>query len=111
MLTADQRQPFRETKKRDTIPNIWWILGFALLLRTSFPILGYCYTRDITIFYTLDTASYVGPARELVAHHCFFMAGAPELIRTPGYPLVLMAGVELGRLEVVTIASKSYLVA
>jgi hypothetical protein len=68
-------------------PGLWLVLGLALLLRALLPILGYCYTRDVSIFYTPDTASYVAPARELVVHHRFFSDGSPELIRTPGYPL------------------------
>jgi hypothetical protein len=84
--------------------KIWWVLGLALLLRTLFPILGYFYTRDATIVYTPDTVSYIVPARELIAHHRFFSNGAPEIIRTPGYPLLLTAGLLLGRLESVTIA-------
>jgi hypothetical protein len=102
MRSEGQRRP-REVVTSASIPNIWWILGIALFLRTSFPILGFFYTRDITIFYTPDTASYVGPAMELLAHHRFFNAGAPEIVRTPGYPLLLVAGLRLGRLELVTI--------
>jgi hypothetical protein len=41
--------------------RIWWILGLALFLRSLLPILGYCYTRDVTIFYTPDTESYLIP--------------------------------------------------
>jgi hypothetical protein len=84
--------------------KIWWVLGLALFLRTLLPILGYFYTRDDTIVYTPDTVSYIVPARELIAHHRFFSNGAPEIIRTPGYPLLLTAGLLLGRLESVTIA-------
>ena len=83
--------------------NIWFVLGLALFLRALLPILGYCYTRDVTIFYTPDTASYVVPAHELVVHHRFFSDGSPEIIRTPGYPLLLTAGLLLGRLELVSI--------
>jgi 4-amino-4-deoxy-L-arabinose transferase-like glycosyltransferase len=84
-------------------PRLWLVLGVALLLRALLPILGYCYTHDVTIFYTPDTASYVAPARELVVHHQFFSDGSPEIIRTPGYPLLLTVGLVLGRLEFVTI--------
>ncbi len=85
-------------------PHIWLVLALALSLRAMLPILGYCYTRDATIFDTPDTASYLAPARELIAHHRFFANGAPEIIRTPGYPLLLAAGLLLGRLEITTIA-------
>lgn len=97
--------------------NIWLVLGLALFLRTLLPTLGYYKTRDPSIFYTPDTASYLVPARELVAHHRFFSDGssqaavwntpiapAPDTVRTPGYPLLLTVGVMVGRLEVVTIA-------
>lgn len=83
--------------------NIWLVLGLALFLRTLLPLLGYCYTHDVTIFYTPDTDSYIVPARELIAHHRFFSDGAPEILRTPGYPLLLTAGLLLDRLELVTI--------
>lgn len=83
--------------------NIWFVLGLALLMRALLPILGYCYTHDVTIFYTPDTASYVVPARELIAHHWLFSGGVPEIIRTPGYPLLLAVGLLLGRLELATI--------
>jgi 4-amino-4-deoxy-L-arabinose transferase-like glycosyltransferase len=98
-------------------PNLWFVLGLALFLRTLLPTLAYCYTRDVSIFYTPDTASYLVPARELVAHHRFFSDGslqaavwntpvapAPDTVRTPGYPLLLTIGLLLGRLEIVTIA-------
>ncbi len=97
--------------------NIWSVLGLALFLRALLPISGYLYTRDATIFYTPDSESYIVPARELIAYHRFFSDGseqarvwnwpvapAPEIIRTPGYPLLLTAGLLLGRLEVTTIA-------
>jgi len=78
-------------------------LGVALFLRALLPTLGYCYTRDASIFYTPDTASYIEPARELVSHHRFFSSGAPEIVRTPGYPLLLTPGLLIGRLELTTI--------
>jgi hypothetical protein len=83
--------------------NIWFVLGLALLSRALLPIQGYCYTHDVTIFYTPDTAPYVVPARELIVHHLFFSNGSPEIIRTPGYPLLLTVGLLLGRLELASI--------
>jgi len=84
-------------------PNLWLVLGLALLLRALLPILGSCYTHDATIFYTPDTASYVVPARELVVHHRFFSDGSPEIIRTPGYPILLTVGLLLEGLELATV--------
>jgi Dolichyl-phosphate-mannose-protein mannosyltransferase len=97
--------------------NIWSVLALALFLRALLPISAYLYTRDATIFYTPDSASYIVPARELIAYHRFFSDGsqqarvwnwpvapAPEIIRTPGYPLLLTVGLLLGQLEVTTVA-------
>jgi hypothetical protein len=84
-------------------PGLWLVLGLALLLRALLPIVGYCYTHDVTIFDTPDTESYVAPARELVVHQRFFSDGSPEIIRTPGYPLLLTVGLLLGRRVVATI--------
>ncbi|MGA8058445.1 MAG: glycosyltransferase family 39 protein [Candidatus Binataceae bacterium] len=99
------KKPPRLSKNSLTLghPNIRLVLGLALFLRALLPISGYFYTRDATIFYTPDTASYIVPARELVAHHRFFSDGAAEVIRTPGYPLLLTAGLLLDRLELVTV--------
>jgi len=88
---------------RNAHPGLCLVLGLALLLRALLPISGYCYTRDVTIFDTPDTESYVAPARELVVHRRFFSDGSPDLIRTPGYPLLLTVGLRLGRLKPATI--------
>ena len=51
-----------------------------------------------------DTNSYLEPARSLLSRGDFSRQGVPELLRTPGYPLLLTAGVALGHVEVVTVA-------
>jgi hypothetical protein len=67
------------------------------------------------MFYTPDTETYVSPARELITHHRFYSFGSktllgvfpqaePEIFRTPGYPLLLIPGLLLNRLELVTIS-------
>ena len=83
--------------------GVWQVLGLGLILRLVVPIVGYIHTHDIKMFYCPDTPTYVVPAQELVAHHRFFADGAPEIKRTPGYPLLLTIGLLLGRLELVTI--------
>lgn len=78
---------------------------------------AYLYTRDPTIFCTGDTPQYIVLACELIAHHRFFSDGspearvwnspvapAPEIIRTPGYPLLFTVGLLVGRLAFITIA-------
>ena len=95
--------------------SIWQVLGLALFLRIILPVLGYYHTRDVTMFYTPDTETYVSPARELITHHRFYSFGSktllgvfpqaePEIFRTPGYPLLLIPGLLLNRLELVTIS-------
>lgn len=84
--------------------SVWHVLSLGLFLRALLPILGYFHTRDLTSFYTPDTDSYVSPTRELIAHHRFFSGGLPEILRTPGYPLLLIPGLLLDRLELVTIS-------
>ena len=85
--------------------HILHVLALALLLRTLVPIVGYCKAHRVTIFYSPDSASYISAAHELLVHHRFSSpSGSPELLRTPGYPLLLTIGLSLGRLEVITIA-------
>lgn len=105
--------------KPDAAPSlrIWHVLALALGLRVMLPISAYFYTGDLTIFYTGDSAQYIVPASQLIAHHRFFSDGslqarvwnspvapAPEIIRTPGYPLLLVAGLLIGRVALVTIS-------
>ena len=83
---------------------LWYILGVALFVRSLLPVLAYLYTRDLTVFHAQDTATYVEPARQLIAHGRFSTSdGTPDIIRTPGYPLLLLPGLLLDRLEPVTV--------
>jgi Dolichyl-phosphate-mannose-protein mannosyltransferase len=95
----------------------WYLLGVALFLRAALPAIAYQYTRDPTIFYGGDSSQYVALASSLVTHHRFFSDGssaarawnvptasAPELLRTPGYPLLLAVGQLTGHLVLTTIA-------
>ena len=59
---------------------------------------------DLSILHIVDTPSYLEPARSLAARGEFSRDGQPELIRTPGYPLLLTAGVAAGHVELVTVA-------
>ena len=93
----------RNSVKIDRL-NIWHVLGLTLVLRALLPTMGFCFTHDACIFYTPDSASYIVPARELIAHHRFFSGSVPELTRTPGYPLLLTVGLLPGQLELAKIA-------
>jgi Dolichyl-phosphate-mannose-protein mannosyltransferase len=83
---------------------VFYILSVALVVRTLIPMLAYFYTGDVTIFRALDTASYVEPARRLIAHGRFSASdGTPEIVRTPGYPIFLVLALSIDRLNLVTI--------
>ncbi len=53
----------------------------------------------ISGFFSPDTATYIAPAQSLL-HGSFSTFGVPEIFRTPGYPLLLAAGVALGHVVV-----------
>jgi 4-amino-4-deoxy-L-arabinose transferase-like glycosyltransferase len=83
--------------------SIWHALSLAFFLRVLFPVVGYLRSNDVSIFYEPDTVSYVVPAHQLATHLKFYSNTGPEIRRTPGYPILLTAGLLLGRLELVTI--------
>jgi 4-amino-4-deoxy-L-arabinose transferase-like glycosyltransferase len=85
-------------------PCLRSILLLAFILRTIIFGAAYFSLRDNTAFYAKDTWSYLQPAMELVTAGSFTAFGEPELFRTPGYPLLLSLGVQLGHVEIVTIA-------
>ncbi|MBI1870443.1 MAG: glycosyltransferase family 39 protein [Chlamydiae bacterium] len=80
------------------------ILFLAVMLRGLWGMVAFYFTRDASIFYSPDSASYVALAKEMITLHHFSIHGIPELVRTPGYPLFLIPGLILGHLEWVTIS-------
>ena len=54
-------------------------------------------------FHAPDTDSYLQDAQELLETGTFGPPGEPEIVRTPGYPLLLLPGVSLGAPELVTV--------
>lgn len=81
------------------------ILCAAFAVRALLPILAYAVARDDRIFAAPDTASYLACAESIVRSGRFAgVGGAPEIVRTPGYPLLLVPGVALGRVAPVTVA-------
>jgi 4-amino-4-deoxy-L-arabinose transferase-like glycosyltransferase len=83
--------------------HICFVLSLALLLRILLPTFAYVYTHDTTIFQSSDTGTYVVPAQELITQHRFFANGSPEIVRTPGYPVLLIPSLLVGHLLLVTI--------
>ncbi len=90
-----------ETNAERTTLVLIIILG--VLLRAVAPILAYYATRDLSCFHSLDTLSYIEPAQSMLERGDFSTQGAPETIRTPGYPLFLLPGLVLHSVELVTI--------
>jgi hypothetical protein len=64
----------------------------GLFLRLLFPVIGYAHARSTSIFLDPDTDTYILPARSLIVAHRFYTGGTPEIIRTPGYPILLTLG-------------------
>lgn len=86
------------------LPRLKLVLALAFLLRSAIALSALITLHDPTAFYAKDTGSYLQPAMELVAAGSFTTFGAPELFRTPGYPILLSLGVWLGQVEIITIA-------
>ena len=80
------------------------ILLLALLLRVALFAAAWHNAPDLHTLVAIDTISYAAPAESLLADGTFSRDGAPEIVRTPGYPLLLTVGLLLGHVELVTIA-------
>jgi lipopolysaccharide/colanic/teichoic acid biosynthesis glycosyltransferase len=86
------------------------ILGLTILARVALAGAAFAHTRDASLFWSADTATYLAPATSL-ARGAFEAFGEPEIRRTPGYPLLLLPGVLLGHVTAVTIALQLLLAA
>ena len=84
--------------------HIGHVLLLAFALRALLALSALAVTRDLGIFHSLDTDSYIDGARSLATSGRFVIGGLYEIVRTPGYPLVLVPGVWLGQLELVGVA-------
>lgn len=80
------------------------ILFVALFVRVLLFVLVLIKTPDLNVFHSADTGWYVRLATELIEHGRFWSGEIPELIRTPGYPLMLVLGLWAGHVEIITIA-------
>lgn len=97
-----------KNSSRDGLPTapsraLYYVLALGFFLRILLPVLGYAHAHDSQIFLNPDTATYVAPTHELLADHRFYSDGHPEIIRTPGYPLLLTVGLALHHLTAITI--------
>jgi 4-amino-4-deoxy-L-arabinose transferase-like glycosyltransferase len=76
----------------------------ALVLRTILAVAAFALNKDVTVFYDEDTIQYIEPAQSLLTSGTFVTNGLPEILRTPGYPLLFIPGIVSGHIEAVTIA-------
>lgn len=86
-------------------PSIRGVLVIALIVRAAVILSSLMVTGGSSIgFINPDTRTYVEAATSLIGSGRFAKAnGAPEIHRTPGYPLLLIPGIVLGHVELVTV--------
>ena len=100
-MTAD------ESSLESAGPGSWRpfaaVLGLALVLRLGLLALVLVRSPKLDATHAADTHTYLQPACSLLASRDFVRQGVPELVRTPGYPLMLTLGVALGHVELVTV--------
>lgn len=90
----------------------WRIVGVvagALAVRLAIAALGWSLTPGGPYVREPDSPGYIRAAEALVQTKSFGPPGHPEIIRTPGYPLLLTLGVWLARLDAVTTVLQSAL--
>jgi 4-amino-4-deoxy-L-arabinose transferase-like glycosyltransferase len=90
--------------ERRRVPAIALILGLALLLRCLLVLTWFVLDGDRLALHYPDTATYLAPAHSLLANGTFERDASPEIIRGPGYPLLLSLGLAVGSVEGVTIS-------
>ncbi len=83
---------------------VWCVLTLAFVIRALLPVTAAVTTADREVFHSPDTASYTALTCELAETGRFARHGEPEIVRTPGYPLLLLPGIVIGRPELITIA-------
>jgi 4-amino-4-deoxy-L-arabinose transferase-like glycosyltransferase len=83
--------------------SLWHIILCCFIVRIVIALISYHNAGDVSIFYQPDSITYITPAREILKTGNFTTEGSPEILRTPGYPIFLLPGVALGKVEIVTI--------
>jgi hypothetical protein len=73
----------------------WPILGLALLLRLATPLAAWWLAGGPPLVREPDSEGYLQAAAALWHERAFTRDGRPEIVRTPGYPLLLVPGVAL----------------
>lgn len=68
-------------------------------------------TAGVERLHAPDTSGYLEPAAEMLSAGTFTRGGKPEIVRTPGYPLLLLPGLLVDRVEDVTVLLQALLLA
>lgn len=78
---------------------MWYILVVAVILRLGVPLAARWLAGGPPLVREPDSAGYLEAAASLWRQHAFARQGKPEIVRTPGYPLLLVPGVALERAD------------
>lgn len=87
----------------DSPRSVWLVLAVAIGLRLAVPLLGWAFA-PAALWREPDTAGYLTAAERLVHTGRLGTDEQPEIVRTPGYPLLLAIGIAVGQVDAVTIA-------
>lgn len=93
-----------EPSNDDSTRSVWLVLAVAIGLRLAVPFLGWAVARPAPLWHEPDTAGYLTAAEQLIHTGKLGTDDQPEIVRTPGYPLLLAVGIAVGQVNAVTIA-------
>lgn len=85
------------------------VLAAALLLRLAVPLLAWAIAAPAPQFHEPDSESYIRLAQQLYGTGRLGTPQRPEIVRSPGYPLLLVPGIALGHIEAVTVGLQAAL--
>ncbi|MGH7136223.1 MAG: ArnT family glycosyltransferase, partial [Pirellulales bacterium] len=80
------------------------VVAVAVGLRVLLPLFALAIARTGPQFREPDSETYLRVADEWLQTGRFAVLGKPEILRTPGYPFLLLPGIAVGRVDLVTIA-------
>jgi 4-amino-4-deoxy-L-arabinose transferase-like glycosyltransferase len=86
------------------INPVWYVILVALVIRSAIPLYAEIFSDDRRFYDEIYSQQYVEPARNLIKSGEFTLKGAPEIYRSPGYPLLLIPGILLGHAPLITIS-------
>ncbi|MBF0472971.1 MAG: glycosyltransferase family 39 protein [Nitrospirae bacterium] len=90
---------------------IYIVFIAACIIRIGTPLSSHLLLRNsLDNFSNSDTLSYLSPAKSLAFDHKFNnLYGKPDIIRTPGYPLLIAIGERFHHPEIITVFLQSIL--